>query len=567
MTLASVGSFIGPAIGAISGLAGGGSGAGTGGAPANLYQYQNLDKADTAAFNNNAQYFGSTPWDTQGIGSDALAALNNLYADPNSAAYTAGATSAGQTLNQFANPASTAATGLYDTAAAGLGGSSDLLATLKANPGYAQASAGATGAGNALNYTGLNALGNSVALNSTQPNLALNAQQLNASQNNPYNAQAMDAAQRGGDILQTQAMRDLAAGNALTPAAMAQSQTLNSGANTILNTAFDPQNALYGQQVQKLTDQTQAELAQSGLGTSAAGAGILGQNLNDFSIAWQNAQLGRQESGLGAAQSATGQALSGQEGAATTAQGIGGAAGLQYANGGALPMNLYNQQQGVNTSALGSYLNNIGSIGSNAAGANSLGATGAGQIATGAALPYNLAQSNLAGQVANYGAIGAGAGQYGNLAGQGQGQATNAANMQYQGGYVPYQASQTVGGNQLNALGQYGNLYNTYTQPIQQGISNNLKYLGQGSSAQASNVGLNQKSYVQGQGAYAGLGAFGQQVGNAIFGNGTTNNSGYTGSYGSYGASNPAFTATGGTNASGTFANAGTLPIYPTSGF
>lgn len=85
----------------------------------------------------------------------------------------------------------------------------------------------------------------------------------------------------------------------------------NSAANTgleaggqILNTAFDPQQALYNQQYQQMMEQTNAINAQNGVSGSPFAAGLGAQNANNFNINWQNAQLGRQEGALGAFDSA-----------------------------------------------------------------------------------------------------------------------------------------------------------------------------------------------------------------------------------------------------------------------
>jgi hypothetical protein len=109
-------------------------------------------------------------------------------------------------------------------------------------------------------------------------------------------------------------------------------QLLNAG-QQVFNTAMDPQQALYNQQLQQTQDQAGATNSMYGLGSSAAGAGVANQATNNFNLNWQNAQLGRQESGLQAYGQAAGQA--GQLGAAgagytnqgaqlpfTTAQGI-----------------------------------------------------------------------------------------------------------------------------------------------------------------------------------------------------------------------------------------------------
>jgi hypothetical protein len=97
-------------------------------------------------------------------------------------------------------------------------------------------------------------------------------------------------------------------------------------ANQIYQQAFDPQNALYNQQVQQLQDQTGATNSMYGLGSSAAGAGVANQAMSNFNIDWQNNQLSRETQGL----SAMGQAY-GQAGA------LGQAAGQATYQGGQLP--------------------------------------------------------------------------------------------------------------------------------------------------------------------------------------------------------------------------------------
>lgn len=80
-----------------------------------------------------------------------------------------------------------------------------------------------------------------------------------------------------------------------------------SGANAVMNTAFDPQNALYNRTQQQLQDQVRVGQAARGITSSPYGAGLENQAMSNFDIDWQNAQLGRQTQGLGAAQSSYGQ--------------------------------------------------------------------------------------------------------------------------------------------------------------------------------------------------------------------------------------------------------------------
>lgn len=73
---------------------------------------------------------------------------------------------------------------------------------------------------------------------------------------------------------------------------------------SILNTGFDPQSALYNRQFQQQQDQTNATAAQNGLAGSPFAAGLSNQANTNFNIDWQNAQLARQVSALGAYDSA-----------------------------------------------------------------------------------------------------------------------------------------------------------------------------------------------------------------------------------------------------------------------
>lgn len=77
-----------------------------------------------------------------------------------------------------------------------------------------------------------------------------------------------------------------------------------SAANQILQTGFDPQNALYNQQYSQSQAQQNALNAMNGVAGSPYAAGVSGQTGNNFNIDWQNAQLARQVQALGAYDSA-----------------------------------------------------------------------------------------------------------------------------------------------------------------------------------------------------------------------------------------------------------------------
>ena len=69
---------------------------------------------------------------------------------------------------------------------------------------------------------------------------------------------------------------------------------LRQAEDTILQTGYDPQNALYQQLAQQTQQNAAASNAAAGLGSSPYGAGLQSQAMNNFNIGWQNQQLGRQ---------------------------------------------------------------------------------------------------------------------------------------------------------------------------------------------------------------------------------------------------------------------------------
>jgi hypothetical protein len=71
-------------------------------------------------------------------------------------------------------------------------------------------------------------------------------------------------------------------------------QVLPAMAGQIYQSGFDPQGQMFNSLQQQVTDQTRAALAGSGLGDSPYGAGVLGTNLGNLDINWQNNLLNRQ---------------------------------------------------------------------------------------------------------------------------------------------------------------------------------------------------------------------------------------------------------------------------------
>lgn len=72
-------------------------------------------------------------------------------------------------------------------------------------------------------------------------------------------------------------------------------------ATSIMDTAFDPQQALYGRTLQQVQDQSNVNNAMAGVATSPYGAGLTNQATSNFNIDWQNNLLNRMATGANAA--------------------------------------------------------------------------------------------------------------------------------------------------------------------------------------------------------------------------------------------------------------------------
>jgi len=132
-----------------------------------------------------------------------------------------------------------------------------------------------------------------------------------------------------------------------------QQQNLYNAGNQVYQTALDPQNALFQQTQQQLTEQVNAGQAMRGLGNSAVGGAEYNQAMQNFDIAWQNQQLARQAQGLGAM--AQGSQAGGAQGQLTGANlaaqaGAYGTAGGYQQQAGQVPLSAQQyaaQQPGV----------------------------------------------------------------------------------------------------------------------------------------------------------------------------------------------------------------------------
>ena len=151
--------------------------------------------------------------------------------------------------------------------------------------------------------------------------------------NNPYASTYQQGSAQAGQLGQAAGLNTIGAGQTVQGAG----QSILPYAQTIMNTAFDPQQALYNQTLQQLQDQTRASEAARGIATSPYGAGVENSNLQQFNINWDNNQLARQTQGLSAVDQAVnqaGQSIGQGAGLQTAgAQGYGAASALPYQAG------------------------------------------------------------------------------------------------------------------------------------------------------------------------------------------------------------------------------------------
>lgn len=154
--------------------------------------------------------------------------------------------------------------------------------------------AGGIGGANVQNGVGTTTVGNFNA--NAQP------YQLGGEPQSDVNTQAlMNIMARGNPFQNTAQNASMVAGQQAYGAggqAISQGNNMYSGANAVMNTAFDPQQTLYNKLQQQNTDQTNANEAQRGITMSPYGAGVANESNKNFNIDWQNQQLQRQESGL-----------------------------------------------------------------------------------------------------------------------------------------------------------------------------------------------------------------------------------------------------------------------------
>lgn len=129
--------------------------------------------------------------------------------------------------------------------------------------------------------------------------------------------------------------------NTLAPMEANAAQSLYGAGGNVLNTAFDPQLALYNKTAQQTQDQANAINAMYGLSSSPYGAGVANQAMTNFNIDWQNQQLQRQAQGI----QSSGLAYGG-------VGDLGQSAMQTYLQAGATPYQAYQQQQNDQLQAL-----------------------------------------------------------------------------------------------------------------------------------------------------------------------------------------------------------------------
>jgi hypothetical protein len=140
---------------------------------------------------------------------------------------------------------------------------------------------------------------------------------------NPFYGNLQNASNQAGIYSQGQGQANIG-----------QADMLRGGAGAVMNTAFDPQGALRAREEQRLQDQVRVGQAARGITSSPYGADLESDAMANFALDWQDRQLGRQTSGLGAAGAAS------QQGGAMGQMGVN-----QTQQAGQLPYSAYQQQQ------------------------------------------------------------------------------------------------------------------------------------------------------------------------------------------------------------------------------
>jgi hypothetical protein len=221
----------------------------------------------------------------------------------------------------------------------------------------------------------------SVAQQTGQAVSPLYQQSLQQQQAINYNPYLQGAQQAGQSYAGLAGLAGQQAGQYGQGAALAQQQQQNlyGLGNQVAQTAFDPQQALYGRTQQQLAEQVNAGQAARGLGVSPVGGQEYNQAMSNFNIDWQNAQLQRQLQGIQGAGAASA-AGAGQ------AQLAGADLAAQLAAQGQVPT--FQQQAGQVPTAAQQYVAGQPAAAAQAYQTGMAGLQGQYQNVSGAALPY-----------------------------------------------------------------------------------------------------------------------------------------------------------------------------------
>lgn len=154
---------------------------------------------------------------------------------------------------------------------------------------------------------------------------------------NPYNQQAQAGANAAG-AYGTGTVAPMMKGAAEDLSGIARLNT--SYIPQIMQTGFDPQNALYNREYGTMLDRQNAINAMSGVSGTPYAAGVTGAASRDFGLDWLDRQLGRQATAAGTAANLTGAA----ENAYTNAGALGQGALETQAGASRLPAATYADQ-------------------------------------------------------------------------------------------------------------------------------------------------------------------------------------------------------------------------------
>ncbi len=274
-----------------------------------------------------------------------------------------------------------------------------------------------------------------------------------------------------------------------------QANQLYGSASQLQNDAFDPQRALYRQNVGDLTENIRAGEYARGIQMSPAGASVEANALGRFQNDWQNQQLGREAQGVGAASNAaqsaqgmtnsfgnnitglqaqgygTGQSqqLGAQSMADTYAQNVAGVQGLGYGTAASANQTAQGMQDayiqtmaGITNNKDLQYANMSQAANSNLSGFLNNQSNNANSVSGTINNAYR-GQSDLGGASANY---------YG------------------QAGQVPYNAFQQNAGYQQTGLQNYNTNQQPYLTGLAQQQNSALGYINHAAGLQ--NQGFNQ---------------------------------------------------------------------------